>query len=116
IAQRRALESKLLPRAEEGVARRFIETADRNLIEQGQRFTAQQLALQAEELRRDVTTDPDPASDRHAWRGQRYQAGIPAADLQKLSESQREDLVRARIAEDLARDRALSAAPPEAPA
>src|SRR5207247_11223856 len=56
-----------------------------------------------------------PARGRRSWGGQRCQAGIPAAGLPKLSDSQREDLVRAHIAEDIARDRALFATLPEDP-
>ena len=37
VAQRRALRKHLIPRHELGVARRFIETADRNRVEQGRR-------------------------------------------------------------------------------
>ncbi|MGZ4279077.1 MAG: hypothetical protein ACXVVU_20700 [Solirubrobacteraceae bacterium] len=44
-----------------------------------------------------------------------HRSGVPAADLQKLSDEQREDLVAAHIADDIARDRALFAALPEDP-
>ena len=43
-ARSRRPSRSLMPRAEEGVARRFIETADRNLVESGERFTDQQVA------------------------------------------------------------------------
>lgn len=115
IAQRKALEAKLLPRTTESAARKFVETADRNLLEQGQRFTTSQVDAQVEELRRDVTEAPDVDDPRHNWRARRYESGIPSDELDKLSHTEREDLLRGHLKDDLARDRALLDALPADP-
>ena len=104
IAQRKALQQKLMPKSEAGVARQFIETADRNLVEQGQRFSPRQVELQMEELRNDVLLHPNPDAEVHSWR-----AGMPASELAKLSPEERAAL-HGRIADDLSRDRTLLAA------
>jgi hypothetical protein len=115
IAQRKALEAKLMPRTAESAARKFVETADRNLLEQGQRFTTSQVDAQVEELRRDVTEAPDIEDPRHNWRARRYESGIPSDELDKLSHTEREDLLRGHLKDDLARDRALLDALPAEP-
>lgn len=109
IAQRKALEPRLMPRAEEGVARRFIESADRTEVETGERYSTRQLDLQVEELRSDST---HPATDdRHAWRRSGWKPGIPEADLATLTPADRRDLDR-HVTAQLDRDRALLAAIP----
>jgi hypothetical protein len=109
IAQRRALQQKLMTPSEEGVAREFIKSADKNLVEQGQRFSDRQVELQMAELRSDVLSHPNADAEIHSWR-----AGIPASELSKLSPEERSAL-HGRVAEDLARDRALFAAVGEHP-
>jgi hypothetical protein len=103
-----------MPRLEEGVARKFIEGADRHLAESGERFTALQLELQLQELRHDVAhAAPDDA--RHAWRARGWQPGIPPAALADLTEGQIAELRDRTIAEDIERDRALLAGVPSNP-
>jgi hypothetical protein len=109
IAQRRALQQKLLTPSEEGVAREFIKTADKNLVEQGQRFSDRQVELQMAELRNDVLEHPNADAQVHGWR-----AGIPASELAKLPPEERAAL-HGRVAGDIARDRALLAAVGESP-
>ena len=108
------LERRLLPRAEEGVARRFIESADRNLVEGGERFTDQQVGLAVEGLRDDLESNAGPRDARNAWRLDAYRPGIPEGDLAKLDDAQRAALDR-RLEDDLRRDRALLAALPVDP-
>ncbi len=109
ISQRKALEPRLLPRAKEGVARKFIETADRSHVETGERYTTRQLDLQIEELRADAV---HPATDeRHAWRQATWQPGLPERKLAALTPDQRRDVDR-HLVEQLDRDRALLAAVP----
>ncbi|HWT92078.1 MAG TPA: hypothetical protein VN238_03710 [Solirubrobacteraceae bacterium] len=115
IAQRKALEAKLMPRAEEDVARRFVGTADRNQLEQGQRFSRAQIEAQAEELRRDVHEAPDPGDPRHDWRTRRQRSAIPDDELRKLTDAQLDDLLHAHVKDDIDRDRALLAALPDDP-
>jgi hypothetical protein len=103
IAQRRALQQKLLTPSEEGVAREFIKSADKNLVEQGQRFSDRQVELQMAELRSDVLAHPDADAEVHSWR-----AGIPASELAKLPPEERAAL-HGRVADDIARDRVLLA-------
>lgn len=112
--QIRNLETRLMPRAEEGVARRFIETADRNLVEGGERFSSQQVALAVEGLREDLDSGADAGDARHAWRLAAYRPGIPQGDLARLDAAQRAALDR-RLEDDLRRDRALLAALPADP-
>jgi hypothetical protein len=112
IGQRRGLEARLMPRVQEGVARRFIEAADRNQVEQGTRFTDNQLDSQLAELRSDVAEAPDADDPRHLWRARRFAGGISDSDLGKLNADQRADLHRS-VADDLARDRALLGALPD---
>lgn len=114
VAQRKALEPKLLPRSEEGVARRFIEAADRSTIETGQRFTPKQLDLQIEELRAD--TQHPATDDRHNWRRTSWKPGLPESQLEDLPVPDRADLHR-HIQDQLDQDRALLAAvrPPDLP-
>jgi hypothetical protein len=109
IAQRRALQQKLLTPSEEGVAREFIKSADKNLVEQGQRFSDRQVELQMAELRSDALAHPNADAEVHSWR-----AGIPASELAKLPPEERTAL-HGRVADDIARDRALLAAVGEAP-
>lgn len=115
IAQGKALEKRLLPRDEEGVLRRFIETADRNLVESGERFSDGQVDAQLDGLRTDLAYTSDPLDPTHAWRRERYQPGIAESDLAKLPLAQRAALARS-IEADLERDRALFAAVPHDPA
>lgn len=114
IRQRKALEPRLMPRLEEGVARKFIETADRNQVEQGTRFSDRQVDLQLDELRGDVAAGAPPDDRRHLWRAQGWRPGIPESDLERLEPPEREDLHR-HIADDLERDRALFRALPADP-
>ena len=107
--QIKSTERRLMPRAEEGVARRFIETADRNLVEGGERFTDQQVDLAVQGLHDDLEAGAGPDDTRHAWRTETYRPGIPEADLAKLDETQRAALHQ-RIDDDLRRDRDLLAA------
>jgi hypothetical protein len=107
VAQRNALEAKQLPRVEEGVARRFVETADRQLAEQGRRFTHRQLDAQIEELRADATGRPQPGDSAHQWRARAWTPGIPDSQLAQLTPRQIDDLRTASIVTDLERDRAL---------
>jgi len=109
IAQRRALQQKLLTPSEEGVAREFIKSADKNLVEQGQRFSDRQVELQMAELRSDVLANPNADAEVHSWR-----AGIPASELAKLPPEERAAL-HGRVADDIARDRTLIAAVGEGP-
>lgn len=113
IAQRKALEPRLMPRLEEGVARKFIESADRNQVEQGTRFSDRQVELQLDELRDDLDT-ASPADARHAWRARAWRPGIPDTELERLSPAERDDLNR-HISHDLERDRALFRALPADP-
>lgn len=106
-AQRRALREHLMPRHEVSVARRFIETADRNQVEEGRRFTEQQIAVAATGIRADLQGPNAPGSETHAWR-----AGIPAREISKLSPDARQSLHR-RIGEDIQRDRALLRGTPQ---
>jgi hypothetical protein len=101
LAQRKALEQKLMPAAEYGVARKFIETADKNQVEQGRRFSDKQIDLAAEGLRADLKSGRGAEDPVHAWR-----AGMPQSQLDKLSPEERQSLNR-RIGEDLERDRKL---------
>jgi hypothetical protein len=103
IAQRRALETRVLPRAEEGVARRFVEDADRGKLERGQRFSDQQVDAQIGELRREITQAPQP----HRRGGA---APEPGDGTQHAERDVSHD---AGLADDLRRDRALLAALPE---
>ncbi|MTD44873.1 hypothetical protein GKE82_11365 [Conexibacter sp. W3-3-2] len=109
IAQRKALEPRLMPRAEEGVARRFIETADRTQVETGERYSTRQLDLQIEELRAD--TEHPTTDERHAWRAQSWRPGLPEAQLADLAPDDRQELDR-HLTAQLDRDRALLAAVP----
>jgi hypothetical protein len=109
IAQRRALQQKLLTPSEEGVAREFIKSADKNLVEQGQRFSDRQVELQTAELRSDVLAHPTPDAEVHSWR-----AGIPASELAQLPPEERAAL-HGRVADDISRDRSLLAAVGEGP-
>lgn len=110
ISQRKHLESKLLSRPEEGVARRFIETADRNQIETGARYTPRQLDLQIAELRTDA--EHPSGDDRHRWRTSSWKPGLPESQLEKLTPEHRRQL-SAHISDQLDRDRALLAAIPD---
>ena len=112
--QIRGVEKRLMPRAEEGVARRFIESADRNLVEGGERFSDQQVGLAVEGLRHDLEAGAGPRDARNAWRLEAYRPGIPEGDLAKLDDAQRAALDR-RLEDDLRRDRALLAAMPVDP-
>lgn len=110
--QIRALEPKLMPRAEEGVARKFIETADRNLVESGQRFSQSQVDVAVEGLRSEVTTGAGSAAAASAWRLATYRPGVPESELAKLPEAERTELYK-RVDDDLERDRRLFAALPD---
>jgi len=113
VRQRKALEPRLMPRLEEGVARRFIESADRNQVEQGTRFTDRQLESQLDELRADLD-NAGPADEQHAWRARAWRAGIPDSQLHDIQPTERAELHR-HIAEQLDRDRDLFRALPENP-
>jgi hypothetical protein len=112
--QRKALETRLIARAEEGILRTFIETADRNEVESGQKFTERQLDLQLDEMRTELAASDDDADTRHGWRATRYRPGVPDTELAKLTPGQRADLQRS-IDADIAHDRALLAALPADP-
>jgi len=115
ISQKRALTPRLLPRIEEGVARKFVEAAERNEVEQGTRFTDRQLDLQLDELRADASSrQPDPDDPRHAWRAHSDRHASEAAggaDRAQLDLAPRS--TRERILADLQRDRDLLRALPQ---
>lgn len=114
IAQKRALSPRLLPRIDEGVARKFVEAAERNEVEQGTRFTDRQLDLGLDELRADAhDRTPDPDDPQQAWRAS---SGTPAGeplDARGRAAPQPPRSTRERIMRDLERDRALLGALPQ---
>jgi hypothetical protein len=114
IAQRKNLEPRLLPRAQEGVARRFIETADRQHVETGERYTTRQLDLQIEEIRTDTTQPPD--HDAHDWRRTTWAPGLPNRDLAALTDRDHQQL-QEHVTAQIDRDKALLATipPPDQP-